>query len=78
MVRNVLTATLISANPEVYKEIRQARDRKFMTDGLSHMLLYLGGISTPEYREDCNLLSPNYNENRPRILKNTTDYNKLK
>jgi heptose-I-phosphate ethanolaminephosphotransferase len=68
----------ISANPEVYKEIRQARDRKFMTDGLSHMLLYLGGISTPEYREDCNLLSPNYNENRPRILKNTTDYNKLK
>ncbi len=48
-----------------------------MTDALPHLLLYLGGISTPHYRDDLNILSPGYNEARPRILKNTTDYDKL-
>ena len=65
-------------NPEVYGDILKARDRRYMTDALPHLLLYLGGISSPSYREDLNILSPRYNEARPRILKNTTDYDKLK
>lgn len=65
-------------NPEVYSDILKARDRRYMTDALPHLLLYLGGISTPHYREELNILSPQYNEARPRILKNTTDYDKLK
>lgn len=64
-------------NPEVYGDILKARDRCYMTDALPHLLLYLGGINTPHYREELNILSPNYNEARPRILKNTTDYDKL-
>ena len=64
-------------NPEVYGDILKARDRRYMTDALPHLLLYLGGINTPHYREGLNILSPNYNEARPRILKNTTDYDKL-
>ncbi len=64
-------------NPEVYGDILKARDRRYMTDALPHLLLYLGGISTPHYRDDLNILSDGYNEARPRILKNTTDYDKL-
>ena len=48
-----------------------------MTDALPHLLLYLGGISSPHYRDDLNVLSDGYNEKRPRMLKNTTDYDKL-
>ena len=48
-----------------------------MTDALPHLLLYLAGIKTKNYREENNLISPKYNENRPRILKGTTDYDKL-
>ena len=64
-------------HPDVYGDIRKARDRRYMTDALPHLLLYLGGISSPHYRDDLNILSPEYDEMRPRILKNTTDYDKL-
>ena len=67
----------IVKNPDVYGNILKARDRRYMTDALPHLLLYLGGISSPDYRDDLNVLSPGYNEKRPRILKNTTDYDKL-
>ena len=52
-------------------------DRPLMTDRLAHLLLYLGGIYTKEYREDLNVISPQYDEKRPRILKGVTDYNEL-
>src|SRR3712207_6721014 len=58
-------------HPELYKEIVQAKNRALMTDALPHMLLYLAGISAPYYREAYNVLSPNYDERRPRILKGT-------
>ncbi len=66
------------AHPEVYMQIIQARRRRFMTDALPHMLLYLAGIHSKDYKEEYNLLSPEYKESRPRILKNTTDYDKLR
>jgi len=65
-------------HPDIYKEIVEAKHRRFMTDALPHMLVYLAGISTPSYHAEYNILSPKYNENRPRILKGTTDYDKLR
>jgi len=65
-------------HPEVYRQIVQAKDRKWMTDALPHLLLYLAGISTPSYQEENNVLSSEYRENRPRLLKGTTDYDQLK
>jgi heptose-I-phosphate ethanolaminephosphotransferase len=65
-------------HPQIFKEIVQARNRKLMTDALPHLLLYLAGISAPDYHEEYNVLSPKYDENRPRILKGTTDYDKLR
>ena len=49
-----------------------------MTDALPHTLLYLTGIKAPDYHEAYNVLSPKYQERRPRILKNQTDYDRLR
>ena len=69
--------TYITRHPDIYRQVLNARNRRFMTDALPHLLLYLGGIKAKSYREENNLISPKYNENRPRILKGTTDYDKL-
>lgn len=65
-------------HPDVVKRIKAAKDLPFMTDNLSHLLLYLAGIRCPEYRSDYNPLEDDYNAERPRILKGQVDYNKLK
>lgn len=65
-------------HPEIYREIIQSKNRRFMTDALPHMLLYLAGISAPTYHAQYNVLSPDYNEYRPRILKYSADYDKLR
>ena len=65
-------------HPYGWKAIQAAKDRPMMTDCLAHLLLYLGGIYTKDYREAYNVISPNYNSERPRIMKGTTDYNTLK
>ena len=68
----------IENHPYGWLAIQGAKDRPMMTDALPHLLLYLGGISTPLYRSELNIISPDYNTHRPRILKGTTDYNQLK
>lgn len=68
----------IENHPYGWQAIKDAKDKPMMTDVLPHLLLYLGGVSTPLYREELNVVSPNYNENRPRILKGVTDYNQVK
>ena len=69
--------TYIARHPDIYRQILNARNRRFMTDALPHLLLYLAGIKAKSYREENNLISPKYDESRPRILKGTTDYDKL-
>ena len=71
------SSTYIHNHAEIFEQIVRAKDRRFMTDALPHMLLYLAGIASPHYNERYNLLSPEYDEQRPRILKATTDYDKL-
>ena len=68
----------ISNHREIYRQIRKAKDRRYMTDALPHLLLYLAGIETPTYNAKYNILSPEYDEMRPRILKNNADYDKLR
>ena len=65
-------------HPYGWLAIQNAKSRPLMVDALPHLLLYLGGISTPLYREELNVISPKYDQKRPRILKNVTDYNQLK
>lgn len=67
----------IAARPELFREIRAARKRPMMTDALPHMLLYLAGIHTKDYRPEYNILSSEYDEKRPRLLKGVVDYDTL-
>lgn len=64
-------------HPDIYKRILKARKRRFMTDALPHTLLKLAGIASPQYRSEFDLLSDDYREERPRLLKGTTDYDRL-
>ncbi len=64
--------------PEIFKQVTEARHRRYMTDALPHLLLYLAGIYAPDYHDEYNILSPEYNEARPRLLKGVTDYDSLK
>lgn len=68
----------IRTHRDIYRQIRKAKDKRFMTDALPHLLLYLAGIETPTYNPKYNILSPEYDEMRPRILKNNADYDKLR
>ena len=68
----------IHAHPDIYKRILEARNRPFMTDALPHLLLYLAGIYSRDYNDRYNVISDQYDEKRPRILKGTTDYDKLR
>lgn len=68
----------VKRHRDVYRAIRKAKDKRFMTDALPHMMLWLAGIKTKDYRPEYNLLSTEYDERRPRILKNTTDYDYLR
>lgn len=67
----------IKKHPEVFEQIKAAKDKHFMTDALPHLLLHLGGIKAKDYRSEYDILSPQYNEKRPRILKNKTNYDEL-
>ena len=64
--------------PELFDAIVRAKNRRYMTDAIPFLLMHLAGIHTPDYREELDILSPQYNEMRPRILKNMTDYDKIK
>lgn len=66
------------SHPGMMEAIAGAKDKPYMTDRVAHMLLYLAGISCPDYRGEYNLLGPDYDPDRPRKLKNSVDYNKLK
>jgi len=67
----------IENHPYGWLAIQNAKDRPMMTDVLPHLLLFLGGISTPLYHPEYNVISPDYDTKRPRLLKGATDYNKV-
>ena len=68
----------IENHPYGWQAIQNAKDRPMMVDVLPHLLLYLGGIATPLYRPEYNIITSEYDTKRPRILKGTTDYNQVK
>ena len=75
----IYTTPLYAKNhPDVVEAIKKAAPKKYMTDAMSHLLMGLAGIHTPYYNPRYDLLSPEYDEKRPRLLKNKTDYDTLK
>ena len=75
----IYTTPLYAKNhPDVVAAIKAAAPKKYMTDALSHLLMGLAGIHTKYYKPQYDILSPQYDESRPRLLKNNTDYDTLK
>lgn len=65
------------AHPDIVEALHKASTLRYMTDALPHTLLRLAGISTRWYRSSLDILSKDYDDERPRILKHTTDYDSL-
>lgn len=62
------------SHPDVWQAVVGSSGKRYMTDALPHLLLYLAGIHTPAYRDDMNVLSRQYNDRRRRIIKGQIDY----
>ena len=65
-------------HPYGWEAIKRYCHRPYMTDLLPHTLMFLAGIHSKDYRAEYDVLNNKYNEKRPRLLKNSVDYNKLK
>lgn len=59
---------------EVWGRIERAKDMRFMTDNIGQLLIGLAGINYNGYHASCDLLSPSYNEKRPRLMRGEIDY----
>ena len=64
-------------HPIIVESIKNATNRRFFSDDLPHLLLYLGGITCRGYRESCNILKQNFDINRKRLLRGQIDYDKI-
>lgn len=62
---------------DVYEKIECSTERPFMTDDLSHLLLYLAGIECAGYEDERNLIGDKYNEERVRRICGEVDYDVL-
>lgn len=62
---------------DIYKAALEAKDKPFSTDDLPHLLMGIAGISSPLYDGRRDLLSPEFDVSRKRILKRTVDYDSL-
>lgn len=66
-----------AGHPDIWQQVKASASRPYMTDALPHLLMYLAGIHCQYYRPDLNILSPEYNAQRPRIIKHQADYDQI-
>ena len=59
---------------KIFIETLQARNNKFMTDDLPHLLFYLAGIKIKDYKAERNLISPYFNNAHHRLVLRNIDY----
>lgn len=67
----------ILAHSQIYNSILKYKNRPFMTDDISHMLLFLAGIETSYYNDKRNILSEKFDVNRTRLIEGKVDYDRL-
>lgn len=72
------TPKYAAKHADIMNAVRKAKDKPFMTDAISHMLLGLAGIKCKYYRPDCDLLNKQYNPERQRLLMHVKDYDELR
>ena len=64
-------------HPDLLAEIRAARHKPFLSTMLPFLLFHLAGIGQADYQPSLDILSPDYNEHYPRIIREDVDYDQL-
>lgn len=64
-------------HPWLWQRIIDSRKQPFMTDDLPHLLFHLAGLYCPWYDERRDILSDHYDTTRQRLLRHTSDYDKI-
>ena len=67
----------IEKHPQIFNQIKEAKDRPFMTDDIPHLLLYLAGIQYKDYKESKNILCPLFDTKRKRMIDGTVDFDEM-
>ena len=64
-------------HPDLLAEIQAARHKPFLSTMLPFLLFHLAGISQADYQPSLDILSPDYNEHYPRVIREDVDYDEL-
>lgn len=65
-------------HPELIEEIQNSRHKPFIATLLPFMLFHLAGIDHADYNRSLDILSPLYDESRPRIIRDDVYYDEIK
>ena len=69
--------TFKAKHPALYEEIVAARHKPFIATMMPFVLFHLAGIGHADYRPELDILSPEYDESRPRIIREDVCYDEL-
>jgi len=64
-------------HPELFNEIQAARHKPFLATMLPFALFHLAGISHADYNSSLDILSSDYDESYPRIIREDVNYDEL-
>lgn len=67
----------LDKRPEMWQRIRQASSERYMTDLLPFTIMTLAGIHSAAYCPQYDILSSEYDSTRPRIIRETADYDTI-
>ena len=69
--------TFKAKHPDLFDEIQSARHKPFIATMLPFALFHLAGISHADYKPSLDILSPDYDESYPRIIREDVNYDEL-
>jgi len=72
-----MTDRFMEGHPTLAKNIRIAAHRPFISSNIGQTMLYLAGITSPDYRDSLNILSPHYSPHVKRVIRDTADYDEV-
>lgn len=71
------SAEYIDKHSQLFKQIKNARNRPFMIDDLPHLMLYLAGIHCKEYQETRCLINDDFDIKRKRLISGKIDFDSV-
>jgi len=73
----LMTDTFQNRHPEVVEAVQSSLNKPFISSDLCQILFDLAGIDSPEYNAKHDILSPQYDNSRPRLIGRGVDYDEL-